>query len=98
MGNCQWYIVGCYLIPNNTSTIESVVFVLKKQPHGSELLVAGDFNVKLSDLEWGWSGGWGGGYYGGANHRRFGEYVEPLTPAPAPMVPGREDVGHDSGG
>ena len=59
MGNCQWYIVGCYLVPNNTSTIESVVFVLKKQPHGSELLVAGDFNVKLSDLEWGWRGGGG---------------------------------------
>ena len=28
-GRRRWYIVGCYLSPNNTSTIESVVVALK---------------------------------------------------------------------
>ena len=32
-------------------TIESVVAALKELPWGAELLVAGDFNVKLSETE-----------------------------------------------
>ena len=46
-GERQWYIVRCYLAPNNTLTIESVIAVLKEQPRGDKLLVAGDLNVKL---------------------------------------------------
>ena len=38
-----WYIVGCYLAPNNTSTIDNVVAALKERPMGAKLLVAGDF-------------------------------------------------------
>ena len=32
-------------------TIESVIAALKELPQGTELLVAGDFNVKLSEPE-----------------------------------------------
>ena len=50
-GDCLWYIIRCYLVPDNTSTIESVVTALKERPRGAELLVAGDFNVNLADPE-----------------------------------------------
>ena len=43
--------MGCYLSPDNTSRIESVVATLKERPWGAELLVAGDLNVKLSETE-----------------------------------------------
>ena len=46
-GGQQWYIVGCYLAPGNTLTIESVVAALKERPRGAELLVTGDFNINL---------------------------------------------------
>ena len=44
-------ILRCYIDPKNTSTIESVVAALKERPQGAKLLVAGDLNAKLSDLE-----------------------------------------------
>ena len=47
----RWYIIGCYLTPDNTTTIESVVTDLKERPRCAKLLVAGDFNVNLSELE-----------------------------------------------
>ena len=50
-GKRQWYIVGCYLAPDDTSAIDSVVAALKELPRGTKLLVAGDLNVKLSDPE-----------------------------------------------
>ena len=40
--------MGCYLAPDDTSTIESVVAALKERPRGPKILVAGDFNVNLS--------------------------------------------------
>ena len=43
--------MGCYIAPDETSTIESVVSALKERPRGAKLLVPGDFNVKLSDTE-----------------------------------------------
>ena len=55
-GERRWYIVVCYLAPDNTLTIESVVAALKERPCGAELLVAGDFNVKLSEPEGDWRG------------------------------------------
>ena len=48
-GSRQWYIIGCYLIPEDTSTIESVVAVLKERPQGTALLVAGDLNTTLTN-------------------------------------------------
>ena len=50
-GEQRCYIVGCYLAPYNTSSIENVVAVLKEWLQGAELLVAGDFNAKLSETE-----------------------------------------------
>ena len=46
-----WYIIGCYLAPDNTSTIESVVAALKERRRGATLLVAGDINTTLTELE-----------------------------------------------
>ena len=40
-GEWRWYIVGCYLAPYYTSTVESVVAALKELPRGAELMVAG---------------------------------------------------------
>ena len=50
-GERRWYIIGCYLTPDYTSMIESVVAALKDRPRGSELLVAGDLNAKLDHLD-----------------------------------------------
>ena len=58
MREWRWYIVGCYLAPDDTSTIDSVIAALKELPRGAELLVAGEFNVNLVEPE-------GRGYCGG---------------------------------
>ena len=50
-GERRCYIVGCYLAPDDTLMTESVVAALKEPPRGAELLVAGDFNVNLSETE-----------------------------------------------
>ena len=50
-GAQRWYIAGCYLDPNDTSKIESVVAALKESFRGTELLVAGEFNTNLADPE-----------------------------------------------
>ena len=50
-GERRWYIVGCYLGPDNTSMLESVVVALKECPRGAELLVAGDLNIQLAEPE-----------------------------------------------
>ena len=90
-GARRWFIIGCYLAPDDTSTIESVPAELKEQPWSTELMAAGDFNVKPSDPE-------GGVNHGSANFRRVREYVGPLPPTMLLMVPGREDVEHGPGG
>ena len=41
MGARRWYIVGCYLAPDDTSTVERVVAALDERPKGADLLVAG---------------------------------------------------------
>ena len=46
-GARRWYIVGCYLAPNNTSTIERVLEALRGRPKGAELLVAGGITQTL---------------------------------------------------
>ena len=50
-GARRWYIIGCYLAPNDTSTIESVVTALKERPRGTALVVTGDLNTILDDPE-----------------------------------------------
>ena len=54
MGARRWYIVGCYLAPDDTLTIERVVEALREQPKGAELLVAEDLNIKIAALEGDW--------------------------------------------
>ena len=51
MGAWRWYIIGCYLAPDDTSTIESVVAALKERPRGTAPAVAGDLNTTLADPE-----------------------------------------------
>ena len=50
-GERCWYIVGCYLAPDDTAMIESVVATLKERPRGAELLVTGDFKINLLEPE-----------------------------------------------
>ena len=51
MGERRWYINGCYLTPDDTSTIESVVAALKDLPLGAEMLVTVYININLEDTE-----------------------------------------------
>ena len=46
-GERRWYIVGCYLAPDDTLTIARVVEALRDQPKVAELLVVGDLNTNL---------------------------------------------------
>ena len=88
-GARQWYIVGCYLAPDNTSTIESVVSAFKEHPVGAELLVAGDFRANLAEPE----GSRRGEDIAAAMAMEVLEYMsENFFPVTALMVPGREDV------
>ena len=48
-GGRRWYIIGCYLAPDDAHTIERVVTVLGDQPHVTARVVAGDFNTDLGD-------------------------------------------------
>ena len=47
----QWYIVGVYLAPEDTTTMERVSKAILSKPRGAELLVAGEFNVDLASPE-----------------------------------------------
>ena len=46
-GRRRWYIIGCYIAPDDARTIERVVTALGDQPRGTALVVAGDFNTDL---------------------------------------------------
>ena len=47
----RWYIMGGFLTPDDTSTIDSVVAALKERPSGAKMLVDGGFNVNLAEPE-----------------------------------------------
>ena len=51
MGQWQWHVVGCYIIPSDASIIENVDAAIRVGPHGAKLLVAGNLTAKLADLE-----------------------------------------------
>ena len=53
-GGQRWYIVGCYLAPDNSLTTEDVVAFIIQRPQGATLLVDGDFNNDLAAPE-GWA-------------------------------------------
>ena len=46
-GRRRWYIIGCYLAPDNARRIERVVTAMGNQPRGTALIVAGDLNTDL---------------------------------------------------
>ena len=46
-GGRRWYIIGCYLAPDDARKIERVVTAMGDQPRGTALLVAGDLNTDL---------------------------------------------------
>ena len=50
-GARQWYIVGCYLAPNDTLMIERVFEALRERPKAAELLIAGDLNINFAATE-----------------------------------------------
>ena len=50
-GRRRWYIIGCYLAPDDAQTIERVVTALGDQPKGTALVVAGDPNTDLGEVE-----------------------------------------------
>ena len=52
----RWYIIGCYLAPDDTSTIERVVATIRDRPKGTALVVAGDLNTDLEDSDNDWRG------------------------------------------
>ena len=49
MGARRWYIIGCYLAPDDTETIDRVVTALGDRPKGTALVVTGDLNTDLED-------------------------------------------------
>ena len=49
-GRRRWYIIGCYIAPNDAWTIERVVTTLGDQPRGTTLIVAGYFNTDLGEM------------------------------------------------
>ena len=50
-GARRWYIIGCYLSPDDILTIKSFVAALKERPWGTALIVAGDLNTTLFSPE-----------------------------------------------
>ena len=46
-GERRWYIVRCYLPPGNGTAIQYIEAAMAKRLRGTELIVAGDFNVEL---------------------------------------------------
>ena len=48
-GRRRWYIIGCYLAPDDSRTTERVVTELGDQPRGTAIVVAGDFNTDLGE-------------------------------------------------
>ena len=49
-GRRRWYIIGCYLAPDDARTIDQVFTALGDQPQGTALIVAGDLNTDLGDM------------------------------------------------
>ena len=65
-GGRRWYIIGCYLVPDDARTIERVVTAMGVQPRSTALLVAGDLNTDLGATD---------------NDRRGSEIAAALTEA-----------------
>ena len=49
-GQRRWYIIGCYIAPDDDWTIEWIVTALGDQPQGTALIVTGYFNKDLGEM------------------------------------------------
>ena len=43
--------MGCYIAPDNASTTEDADLAIGRRPRGAKLLMVGDFNADLENLE-----------------------------------------------
>ena len=50
-GDRQWFIVGCYVPPDDASTTEDIVTAIEKRPRGAALLVVRNFIIDLAAPE-----------------------------------------------
>ena len=50
-GGRRWFISGCYITPDDITTIESIVVAISQCTRGALLLAAGYFNDDLAELE-----------------------------------------------
>ena len=58
LGDLQWFIIGYYLAPDNSATIEDVFTAISQRPWGAMLLVVSDFSTNLAAPEgWEWDEG-----------------------------------------
>ena len=51
LGERRWFIMRCYLAPDDTSTIEDAVAAISKRLRGAALLVVGYFDTDLAGPE-----------------------------------------------
>ena len=51
MGNRRWFIVVYYLAPDAPPSIDHVVGAMGKLSRGDEIVVVGDFNAEISEME-----------------------------------------------
>ena len=47
----MWNVVGCYILPNDASTIEDIIMVIIRRTRGAELPVVKNFDTNLADPE-----------------------------------------------
>ena len=50
-GRRRWYIIRCYIAPDDAQTIERVVTALGGQPKGTALVVVGNLNTNLGEVD-----------------------------------------------
>ena len=50
-GARRWYIIGCYLVPDDAEMIEHVVTAMGDRTKGTALIVVGDLKTDLEDAE-----------------------------------------------
>ena len=50
-GRQRWNVMGCYIAPNDASTIEDVTADIRYLPCMAELLMAGNLNANLAEPE-----------------------------------------------
>ena len=94
-GRRRVYIVGCYIAPDDAQTIERVVKAMKDKPAGSALIVAGNLNTDLGEVE---GDRRGDGDLGGDDRGGTRRYGGALLAAATAVGEGTTDMGNEAGG